>query len=193
MTSQELKKSERTRLAILHSAREAFLQRGYDQVGLREIAAGADVTAALVNRYFGSKQGLLKEVLRDDNDYSELYEGVHEEMGARLARFLITGYLTRKSGELLDCNTDRLLIFVRSLGCEEAMPILREHVAERISGPLTKVLPGEHREAKASLLISHFFGFLVVHKVVGAAYATRADTEAVERQLAASLQTIIDS
>lgn len=193
MTSQELKKSERTRLAILHSAREAFLRRGYDQVGLREIAAGADVTAALVNRYFGSKQGLLKEVLRDDNDYSELYEGVHEEMGARLARFLISGSLIRKSGDLLDCNTDRLLIFVRSLGCEEAMPILREHLTAKISGPLTKVLPGEYREAKASLLISHFFGFLIVHKVVGAACATRADAEAVERQLAASLQTIIDS
>ena len=193
MTEKELKKSERTRLAILESAHDAFIKRGYDQLGVREIAAGADVTAALVNRYFGSKQGLLKAVLQDDNDYSELYEGPREEMGLRLARFLISGHLTRKSGELLSVNTDRLLIFARSVGCEEALPILREHLAEKITGPLTEALTGGNLEAKASLMMSHFFGFLVIHRVVGAACAVKAKCEAVEELLAASLQTIIDS
>ena len=51
----KMKKSERTRLSILESARQAFITLGYDQAGVREIAAKADVNAALVNRYFGSK------------------------------------------------------------------------------------------------------------------------------------------
>lgn len=193
VTPSELKKSERTRLAILESAQQAFLKLGYDQVGVREIAAGANVTAALVNRYFGSKQGLFKAVLRDENDYSELYDGPVEELGQRLARFLITGHLTRKSGELLSVNTDHLLLFALSVGSEDARPILREHLSEKITGPLVEALPGENVEAKASLMMSHFFGFLVIHRVVGAACAVKADVEAVERQLAASLQTIIDS
>src|SRR6187399_3507962 len=52
-----------TRRAILTSARKAFARAGYDGVGVREIAAGAGVTAMLVNRYFGSKEQLFAEVL----------------------------------------------------------------------------------------------------------------------------------
>src|ERR1700761_8551988 len=51
-----------TRTAILASARRAFAAKGYDGAGLREIAAGAGVTAMLVNRYFGSKEKLFAEV-----------------------------------------------------------------------------------------------------------------------------------
>src|ERR1700754_1778182 len=54
-----------TRAAILASARRAFAASGYDGVGLREIAAGAGVTAMLVNRYFGSKEQLFAEVSAD--------------------------------------------------------------------------------------------------------------------------------
>src|SRR3954454_13337896 len=52
-----------TREAILTSARRAFARVGYDGAGVREIAAGAGVTAMLVNRYFGSKEKLFAEVL----------------------------------------------------------------------------------------------------------------------------------
>src|SRR5258706_11761494 len=52
-----------TREAILASARQAFARAGYDGAGVREIAAGAGVTAMLVNRYFGSKEQLFAEVI----------------------------------------------------------------------------------------------------------------------------------
>ena len=52
-----------TRAAILASARSAFARHGYDGAGVREIAEGAGVTAMLVNRYFGSKEGLFAEVV----------------------------------------------------------------------------------------------------------------------------------
>jgi AcrR family transcriptional regulator len=54
-----------TRAAILASARRAFVRAGYDGVGVREIAAGAGVTAMLVNRYFGSKEKLFAEVVAE--------------------------------------------------------------------------------------------------------------------------------
>jgi len=54
-----------TRAAILASARKVFARSGYDGAGVREIAAGAGVTAMLVNRYFGSKEKLFAEVCAD--------------------------------------------------------------------------------------------------------------------------------
>lgn len=189
----KLKKSERTRLAILASARAAFSLHGYDQMGVREIAAKANVTGALVNRYFGTKQALFREVLQDENDYSVLYEGPREEMGRRFARFLVEGPVRKHDGEFLSVNHDLFFCLVRSVGSAEAMPVLREYLAEKITGPLMEALPGERVQEKASILISHFFGFLLVHSIIGAACTVRADRQVVEDQLAASFQAVIDS
>src|SRR5260221_13620813 len=52
-----------TRDAILLSALRAFADRGFNGVGLREIAQGAGVTAMLVRHYFGSKEQLFSEVV----------------------------------------------------------------------------------------------------------------------------------
>ena len=57
--------AEATRAAILASARACFTRAGYDGAGVREIAAGAGVSAMLVNRYFGSKEKLFAEVCAD--------------------------------------------------------------------------------------------------------------------------------
>ncbi|MGE0492212.1 MAG: TetR family transcriptional regulator [Vulcanimicrobiota bacterium] len=187
------KKSERTREAILESARRAFLRQSYDQVGVREIAAEAGVNAALVNRYFGSKQGLFAEVLDSGTDYDELYQAAPHELGQQLARFLIEGELTTRSGKRLPYDPDRLMLYVRSIGCPEATAILRERLARKITGPMLDCLPEPGRQEKAALITSHLFGFLLIHRVVGAACVVAADKDILLDQLATSLQAIIDS
>jgi AcrR family transcriptional regulator len=47
-----------TRDRILASARELFARNGIDRTSIRAIASGADVDAALVHHYFGTKQQL---------------------------------------------------------------------------------------------------------------------------------------
>lgn len=47
---------------ILDKAEKGFAERGYAAARLRDIAHAANVTQAMVNYYFGSKQELLKEV-----------------------------------------------------------------------------------------------------------------------------------
>src|ERR1700722_1035523 len=64
-TSPRRRNAAATRAAILASARAAFARAGNDGVGLREIAAGAGVTAMLVGRYFGSKEKLFAEGCAD--------------------------------------------------------------------------------------------------------------------------------
>lgn len=50
--------NEKVREALLQAARENFTSREFKAVSLREIAASAGVNGAMVNYYFGSKQGL---------------------------------------------------------------------------------------------------------------------------------------
>lgn len=186
------KKSELTKEAILESARDAFRKYGYDQVGVRQICSGAGVNCALVNRYFGSKLGLFREALADDTDYSELYAGPISDLGKRLAQFLLEGSIAKKSGESLSIDPQRLLLFMRSVGCPEALPVLREALQKKVTSLLANVLPPPFVQEKSALLTSHIFGFLVIHRIVGAACVLQADKEVLADQLAHSLQVLID-
>jgi AcrR family transcriptional regulator len=50
---------------ILQCALELFYARGYDAVGVQEIAERAGVTKPTLYHYFGSKYGLLRTLLKD--------------------------------------------------------------------------------------------------------------------------------
>lgn len=52
-----------TRQALLAAAHDRFIRLGYEGTKLRDVAADAGVTLALVKRYFGSKEGLFKAAL----------------------------------------------------------------------------------------------------------------------------------
>ena len=80
-----------TREAILEAATRRFATQGYERAGVREIAADAGVTAALVNRYFGSKEGLFAEVIRRALDMGHLLQGQRGDLADHLARLMVYG------------------------------------------------------------------------------------------------------
>ena len=53
------RKKAATRAAILEAARELFLERGFDQVSVREVAERADVTPKTVFAHFSRKEALV--------------------------------------------------------------------------------------------------------------------------------------
>jgi TetR/AcrR family transcriptional regulator len=53
---------EATRAALLEAAEEIFLQKGFGNTSLSEIAKRAGITKSLIHHYFGSKEGLWREV-----------------------------------------------------------------------------------------------------------------------------------
>jgi AcrR family transcriptional regulator len=61
-----------TRAAILDAAERLYVERGFGQTKLTDVAAAADVSLATVKVAFGTKKALLEEVLRarlvDDTD-----------------------------------------------------------------------------------------------------------------------------
>ena len=59
------KDSERVRDHLLDAAREHFLSREFKAVSIRRIAETAGVNGAMVNYYFGGKQGLYMAMVED--------------------------------------------------------------------------------------------------------------------------------
>jgi TetR/AcrR family transcriptional regulator len=53
---------EATRQALLEAAEAVFLEKGFGNTALSEIARRAGVTKSLIHHYFGSKEGLWREV-----------------------------------------------------------------------------------------------------------------------------------
>jgi TetR/AcrR family transcriptional regulator len=69
------------RTALLKCALELFAARGYESVGVQEVAVAAGVTKPTLYHYFGSKQGLLECLL---DTYGEpLTEAIQEAAAYR--------------------------------------------------------------------------------------------------------------
>ena len=56
-----------TRDNILQAAKQALLDTGYAELSTRKIAVAAGVPLSQIHYHFGSKQGLVLEVLEDEN------------------------------------------------------------------------------------------------------------------------------
>lgn len=83
-------KSARTRQRLVSSAAELFAARSFDAVSVRAIAKAAGVDPALINHYFGSKEGLFQAVmeasLRPERVEAEVLSSSREEWGHSIVR-----------------------------------------------------------------------------------------------------------
>ncbi|MCU1686113.1 MAG: hypothetical protein JWQ81_6852 [Amycolatopsis sp.] len=64
-TGRRERKKAQTRKALADAALELFLDRGYDQVGVREVADAADVSVTTLFKYFPSKESLVFDIDED--------------------------------------------------------------------------------------------------------------------------------
>ncbi|MBO1756953.1 TetR/AcrR family transcriptional regulator [Allobranchiibius sp. CTAmp26] len=63
--SPRARNAEATRAALLEAATKRFTLLGYERTTTRDIARDAGANISLLARYFGSKEGLFAEVLRE--------------------------------------------------------------------------------------------------------------------------------
>lgn len=155
--------AEATRAALLDAARACFRQQSYETVGLRDIAGAAGADVALIGRYFGSKAGLFREVLRGDR-LQQLKDDLPE--AARMADYLTQQAMRDDAGKD-DEGLDRLLILLRSASSREAAPIIHEAVREDALKPFTARLGGgEDAELRASFLLAALLGTAIVKRVL---------------------------
>jgi TetR/AcrR family transcriptional repressor of nem operon len=88
---------------IVDSARRLFNRRGFDNVGLKEIMAGAGLTHGGFYSYFTSKSDLYAEVLGcffTDPEWKSCWEGVHVDLSSTdVGAQVVRAYLSRQHYE----------------------------------------------------------------------------------------------
>ncbi len=175
-----------TREAILAAAYNRFLLDGYDHAVLRAIAADAGVDAALICRYFGSKELLFAEVLvGTGRDPMEVISGDRATFGRRVAEEMLRP---------TDQRPDRLAfvqLAIRSSTSPVASKLVRARVESQFIEPFTAWLGGERAAEKAWLAGATLMGAAAM-LAIGCAPPTEETRDAMIDQLAGTLQRIID-
>jgi AcrR family transcriptional regulator len=178
-----------TRSAILASARRAFVRAGYDGAGVREIAAGAGVTAMLVNRYFGSKERLFGEVVAGIQASPQILSAAilrSRTPGEDMARALVE--VTASGATPLD----GFLIMIRSASSERAAAIGSAQIDHHYQRLLTSALRGDRAPQRAAVILALVAGLQVMRQVMALPALAKADPADLIRILAPVLQLLVD-
>ncbi|WP_199589324.1 TetR family transcriptional regulator [Blastococcus sp. TF02A-26] len=176
--------SSHAQRAIRAAAARLFARHGYSGTSVRDIAAGAGVDPALVNRHFGSKEGLFLATMSVDEDFRGLVDGPLGELG----RAILTRVVTRMDGPGGG-------VFAALVGAL-ALPEVRAHLArstdEHVVGPLARRLSGPDADLRARLVGAQLHGLLFsLHVSPDPELAQRPRAEVLDAY-ARALQALID-
>ena len=169
-----------TRAAILASARRAFARSGYDGAGVREIAAGAGVTAMLVNRYLGSKEKLFAEVCADTMRDPVILSAANlaaPDFPAAFAKALVQ---VTAPGET---PLDGFLVLLHSASSPRAAEIGRDWIGQGHQSTLERMIGGPLSRERAALALSLVAGLQVMRQMM--------EIEALAGARPADLETIL--
>ncbi len=178
-----------TRQAILDAARRHFARESYESVGLREIAGEVGVDPALVCRYFGGKEELFREVLRDESS-GTLFDGVAADA---LAGHLVSLILdAEKDGDHAAADLDRLLIVLRSATSPKASAIVYEAIDEIILAPIASRLGTPDARLRAALALTVLMGSGIVRNVMCVNSISEVEDTALRAHLTALFETALN-
>jgi AcrR family transcriptional regulator len=150
-----------TREAILKAATPRFATQGYERAGVREIAADAGVTAALVNRYFGSKEGLFAEVIERALDMGHLFRDGKSGLAEQLARVVVYGGKDAQDGVLTP-----LLLLLHSAAEPRAIELFRQDLERTQLRILAEHIGGADAMVRAAMVFAQLTGFAILHHVL---------------------------
>lgn len=168
-----------TRSAILAAARARFVRESYENVGMRDIAADAGVDAALISRYFGSKEELFTEVLNSAKRPETLFAGDVSDFGRRVAQQIVD--------EPQDCDKlSTIMILLRSVSSPTAIEIVRRAGRERMLDPFVAWIGGPDAALRAQLACSIMMG-MAVDRALNADLAQSKEEKAILRTRLAEL------
>lgn len=147
--------AEATRAAILAAAKNHFARSGYEGAFLRDIAAEAGVDAALINRYFGGKDGLFAAALKDSIRPDAISQWERKTFGRDIAKMMANH--AHQDNERMHA----FQFLLRAATSPTTAPLLNEAVQDRFMAPIRAWIGGEQAEARARIVASVFIGLLV--------------------------------
>ncbi len=150
-----------TREAILEAATRRFATQGYQAAGVREIAADAGVTGALVNRYFGSKERLFAEAIERAINIGHLLEGRRGDLADHLARLMVYG----REGSW-DRGYTPILLLLHSATEPGAVKLFRRDLDRNELPLLAEQIGGDDSAVRAVMVMAQLTGFAIMHHVL---------------------------
>lgn len=145
-----------TREALLEAARARFGEQGYDGTTIRAVAADVGVDAALVIRYFGSKEGLFRRSADLDLRLPDL-TGVR---AGDLARVLVDRFFA-----VWEDDATFLALLRASTTSEVAAAAMRDVFSRQVAPALASVTD-DRADERAALVGATVLGFAVARYVL---------------------------
>lgn len=99
------------RIKVLFAAAKMFLEKGYANSSTREIAKAANVNVTAMNRYFGTKDGIL----------------------ADLVKYVLEGQFKATSAKLKGMTDDKILFYAAETTLQLHMAETNEHIRDLYS------------------------------------------------------------
>ncbi|MEU6643461.1 TetR family transcriptional regulator [Saccharomonospora sp. NPDC046836] len=172
-----------TRAAVLTAARRRFSLHGYADVKLRDIAADAQVSAALVMKYFGSKENLFAEASSFEAEAAVLLDCPLDELGTHLVRTLLDFHERTRADPLLRA------LFTSS---RPAGATFRENFERQFVTQLSDRLSGPDARLRAELVCAHLIGLGATRLVLRTEAISAEPDERLVARTAPLLQGWID-
>lgn len=174
------------RQRILDAAILRFSRAPYAEIGLREIAADAQVDVAYVHRAFGSKAALFRHALLELVRFDRLF--ARPAGKAALIERLCEQSLPRKPRHRGDARPIDMIL--QSCASAEPREILREVLSARLVDPVTKCL-GHGDPLPATLAASLLFGVVLSRTVLEIEPIAGADDDTLRAAVQGIVQAIL--
>jgi AcrR family transcriptional regulator len=176
---------EDTKAALVEAARATFVEQGFDGATVRAIAARAGVDAAMVNHWFGGKEGLFAAAMQLPIDPGALVErmlaGGPDGIGERIVRTFLSVWDASRGGPLI--------AIVRSVSShEQSARMMREFITRVLFGRLAVGLRMDQPDLRAALAGSQIVGLVMVRYVLRLEPIASADPDTVAAAIGPTLQ-----
>lgn len=178
-------KGRRSREAILRAAAARFESDGFDRTTFRGIAKDAGIDAAMIVRYFGSKESLFLAATSIDLELPRLEAGPERDTGYALARHAVALWGSETPGRAL-----RILLRASTQDAGAAARV-RDVFAMQVFPFLAD--DGARSPVRASLVTAQILGYAFGRYVIGLDPLVDVDDEEVARRLGTALQAVIDA
>lgn len=160
----EQTKGERTKARILTEASTLFSEQAFDRVSVRAIAKEANVDPALINHYFGSKEGLFAALVETYLKPRHIEESLLaiptiDEWGRQLVRAVDTAWST-SAGQVMLAVARRGLAENTEMLRDTFTPLLLDRIASSLEGS------DSERHLRASLAASQMVGLITTRYIV---------------------------
>jgi AcrR family transcriptional regulator len=174
-----------TKTALVEAARAVFAENGYDGATVRAIAARAGVDAAMVNHWFGSKEGLFAQaVLQLPFSPIELLETLRDGPDDEFGRRIVRTFVTRWDG----AGGDTFQALIRSVaGHELAGNVLRDFFQKFFTHLIASV-GSDRAELRAALCATQMVGLGMIRYIAKFEPVASADVETLVRAVAPNVQ-----